>query len=232
MSEDLEAMSTNALLQRWDDPDVQGVVMHRLHREEADMLTPKSFRGGFKKLRNLACPVWRSHRDRLQTWTKNFGAGITRGHYLSGPLGCGKSHLAWAAAWELMTAGYKVSAWNVAQFVEKLLNSFHDKYHEPCAGDLIAAAQTADLLLLDDLGAEPTDAKGDAKLWVTHKFYAIANHRGENDKPILITSNLDGEALAKQMPDASGRRFIDRLFTMVEEPRMVFPKNTKSLRRR
>jgi DNA replication protein DnaC len=63
-----------------------------------------------------------------------------------------------------------------------------------------------DLLHLDDLGAEKTSA------WVLEQLYSIVNARYEAQKSILITTNLQREALAEQI----GERTVSRLEEMCE----------------
>jgi DNA replication protein DnaC len=57
------------------------------------------------------------------------------------------------------------------------------------------------LLVLDDLGAER------ATEWVAGQLYTILNHRLINNKPTIVTTNLDTEELSAQL----GQRTVERL---------------------
>lgn len=230
MTKDLTEMSNNELLHCYNDGG-QDEIVRRMRAAGAKGAVPKTFQGGFASLDEKDCLIWSAHRDRLVAWTRDFSKETQRGPYLSGPLGCGKSHLAWAVVHELKVRGFKVVGWNVSKLFNALLDSFGNKFCEPSTAEIMEGAQDADLLLLDDLGAEPADAHGNTKPWVLERLYVIGNTRLENEKPIMVTSNLNGNELKKHMPDDAGRRFIDRLTGMIELPGMAFDPKSKSMRR-
>ena len=72
------------------------------------------------------------------------------------------------------------------------------------AGKLVQAAETAPLLVLDDLGAEkPTE-------WVQEQLFIIINKRYEEMLPTLITTNCN----MAELIDRIGRRTADRILEM------------------
>ena len=63
-----------------------------------------------------------------------------------------------------------------------------------------------DLLHVDDVGAEQTSA------WVLEQLYAIVNARYEDERSVIITTNLERDELAEQI----GERTVSRLEEMCD----------------
>ncbi len=63
-----------------------------------------------------------------------------------------------------------------------------------------------DLLHLDDVGAEKTSE------WVLEQLYSIVNARYEAERSVIVTTNLERDALAEQI----GERTVSRLEEMCE----------------
>ena len=135
---------------------------------------------------------------------------------MTGPTGCGKSLLAYSVVWELVARGLHVVAWNVREFYQALMNSY-DWRTEDLEAEILESAQVAHLLLLDDFGSEPQNPQnGQIKGWALERLYTLVNHRSESLLPVLLTSNLNGTELSKQMESDMGQRIISRLQEMVE----------------
>jgi DNA replication protein DnaC len=125
----------------------------------------------------------------LKTWEKNREDG--RGLYLCGDVGTGKTHLAVAVMNELMRK--QVPALFVTVPGRDL-----DEWME--------TVKTADLLVLDDLGAEKPTA------WVQERIFVIVNHRYREALPTIFTSNIGPKDLAAQL----GERTASRIVAMTE----------------
>ena len=117
---------------------------------------------------------------------------------------------------------------------QTLLQRIRDGYNPASNSSNRAAYQQAldaEILLLDDLGAHRvTD-------WVLDTVTAIINHRYNENKPIIITTNLPlrerGDALSHKDPangkykiddslgDRIGQRAVSRLFEMCKEVRIT-----------
>lgn len=102
---------------------------------------------------------------------------------LGGSHGTGKTHLAAAIA------GYRVDAGREALFivVPDLLDRLRAAYSpssEVSYDELFESAREAELLILDDLGAQSSTA------WAQEKLYQIINERYNRRLPTVITSNL------------------------------------------
>jgi DNA replication protein DnaC len=96
----------------------------------------------------------------------------------------------------------KIRFWLVAD----LLAEFAALYYESCrkAEDLVDELKTCHLLILDDFGKEKlTDRGGEA-------LFRIINSRYENELPVWITSNFNGNELMARMGDR-GEAIVRRL---------------------
>ena len=92
---------------------------------------------------------------------------------------------------------------NVPELLERIRRSFNAPTQSENFDDL---ADTPQLLVLDDLGAEkPSD-------WVRERLYTIINRRYEHCRPTIVTSNLTIDQLAKQV----GSRVASRLCELCE----------------
>ena len=72
--------------------------------------------------------------------------------------------------------------------------------------DLLDRLTAVDLLHIDDVGAEKTSP------WVLEQLYAIVNARYEDERSIVITTNLERDELAEQINE----RTVSRLEEMCE----------------
>lgn len=116
---------------------------------------------------------------------ENFLAG--RGLILMGAVGCGKTHLGCAVLNCALEDGYRAAYWNVPQQLEMMMYGHADEAEQV---RILDKALLADVLLLDDLGAEKASA------WTQKELVVILDERYRENKPTIITSNLmltDGE---------------------------------------
>jgi DNA replication protein DnaC len=71
---------------------------------------------------------------------------------------------------------------------------------------LINKAETAPILILDDLGAEKISD------WVREQLYIIINRRYENMLPTIVTTNCTTAELVERL----GERTVSRLIEMTD----------------
>ncbi len=91
----------------------------------------------------------------------------------------------------------------------RLLAEIRSTFDDPTPGaytEFLSRLAEVDLLHLDDVGAEKTSP------WVLEQLYAIVNDRYEAERAVVITTNLDRDALAEQI----GERTVSRLEEMCE----------------
>jgi DNA replication protein DnaC len=129
-----------------------------------------------------------------------------RGLGLSGPLGIGKRRLLYLLARDLHFSGYRFRAIRAVRF-ENVLDDKFDDARKANAKTLIADLELVGVLLLLDLGMERLTPSGEAAL------HDLIETRSENRRPILWTSQFNGdELLAKfRNSQARGRATISRL---------------------
>jgi DNA replication protein DnaC len=128
-----------------------------------------------------------------------------RGLWLMGPVGTGKTTLAMLVSRAALSAGRSVAIYSLP----RLLNEIRDTYRaERSHVELLDRLTAVDLLHLDDVGAERTND------WVLEELYSIVNARYEEQRAMLITTNiLDRDALCAQI----GERTVSRLTEICEE---------------
>ena len=114
-----------------------------------------------------------------------------KGLYLYGRVkGSGKTRLAASMANALIRK-YSISAKFITtvDFFNEIRATF-DRETGICASDLIDAARQVDLLILDDIGTEKQESP-----WVNETMYAVLDHRMNQRKTTMFTSNCTIESL-------------------------------------
>jgi DNA replication protein DnaC len=128
------------------------------------------------------------------------------GLWFMGDVGTGKTSLAMLVAAKAEQASRSIAIYSVP----RLLSEIRDTYNRESGPSYMALFRklcAVDLLLLDDLGTETrTD-------WVQEQLYAIVNERWQEERSILVTSNVsDRDKLREQF----GTRTVSRLTEMCE----------------
>jgi len=128
-----------------------------------------------------------------------------RGMWFLGPVGTGKTTLAMLVSKAALNAGRSVAIYSLPKLLWKLGQAYETySGHEQLTDALIAV----DLLHIDDVGAERTNE------WVLEQLYTIVNARYEDQRSIVITTNiLDRDALCEQIT----QRTVSRLGEMCDE---------------
>jgi DNA replication protein DnaC len=147
--------------------------------------------------------VVRAVRDFTDSVGEQLGAG--RGLWFMGPVGTGKTTLAMLVSKAALEAGRSVAIYSLP----RLLNVIRDIHRaERSHIDLLDRLTAVDLLHIDDVGAERTNE------WVLEELYSIVNSRYEEQRSIVITTNIDDhDALCEQI----GARTVSRLTEMCQE---------------
>ncbi len=176
-----------------------------------------------RKARALSAVIPRRYRDAsfdrppvtdidpaVVSATRRFARSIDRkldaGHglWFMGPVGTGKTTLAMLVSKAALAAGRTVAIYSLPDLLRKIRQTFDDGSHD----DLFEQLAMVDLLHIDDIGAEQTTP------WVLEELYSIVNARYEDERSIVITTNiLDREALCAQITE----RTVSRLTEMCDE---------------
>jgi DNA replication protein DnaC len=139
-----------------------------------------------------------------------------QGLYLCGPVGTGKTHTAWMATGSWCVAAgirpyqgywaeaYQGGGWRGANVIFTRLVDLLDDFRP---GDdsvrRVRDCQRADLLVIDDLGAEK------ASEWTQERLYSVIDHRYANCLPLLVTGNLPPRQIAEQTGDRVASRLAE-----------------------
>jgi DNA replication protein DnaC len=147
--------------------------------------------------------VVRTTRDFTDSINEQLETG--RGLWFMGPVGTGKTTLAMLVSKAALGAGRSVAIYSLP----RLLNEIRDTHRaERSHIDLLDRLTAVDLLHIDDVGAERKNE------WVLEELYSIVNARYEEQRSIVITTNIDEHgALCEQI----GARTVSRLTEMCQE---------------
>lgn len=120
---------------------------------------------------------------------------------LIGPNGCGKTHLAAAIANQSLEDGALVLFATVPDLLDHLRGAFAPSSTE-VYDQLFARMREAEVLVLDDLGAQQSSP------WANEKLFQLLNYRYNSRFPTVITANSRGlqgidERIRSRLTDAS-----------------------------
>ncbi len=128
----------------------------------------------------------------------NLDAG--RGLWLFGDVGTGKTTLAMLVSRAALEAQRSVAIYSLPRLLAEIRTTF-DPDGDRSYTELLDRLAAVDLLHIDDVGAERTSP------WVLEQLYAMINARYEEQRSIVITTNLERDALGEQI----GERTVSRL---------------------
>ena len=160
-----------------------------------------------KSVRNAKMSeIYTNDKNRIELikWVTNFIKEYKKGNtfkglYLSGNFGSGKSYIVSATLNELVSSGYNAALIYYPEFLRILKASFKTDFDEQ-----FDYARKADLLLLDDIGAENMTA------WARDEILGpILQYRMDNKLATFFTSNLTIEELEIHLSE--GKDSIDKL---------------------
>jgi len=132
-----------------------------------------------------------------------------KGLFFIGPPGIGKSHLAVAVLKQVIREkGARGLFYDVRELL-KIIRSTYDPVHRTTEFEVLQPVMTADLLVLDDLGAEKPSE------WVDETLNLIVNHRYSERRATIFTSNYDIGDLSD--PDSLQVRVGLRMYSRMHE---------------
>ncbi len=163
---------------------------------------PRHYRGvSFERppvpeIARVAPDVVQEVRRYVREIDANLDAG--RGLWLMGDVGTGKTTLAMIVSKAAIDAGRSVAIYSLPRLLNLIRAAIETE-----AGMIGFLEQLAavDLLHIDDLGAENTTE------WVLEQLYSIVNSRYEDERAMIVTTNLRYDELIEQL----GERTVSRL---------------------
>lgn len=137
-----------------------------------------------------------------------------RGIYIHGPVGTGKTHVAYAIAKEIfktvqkdeegdvLAEGVSLGTFVNASELFAEMRRDMDKDFANKTEPLQALMETRRVIIIDDIGAEKPSE------WVSEQFYLLLNHRYNEVLPVIFTSNLSPAQLEERLGDRTVSRIV------------------------
>ncbi|MEG0078805.1 ATP-binding protein [Enterococcus sp.] len=178
--------------------------------ENKSVVTDKElFKSSFKNFK-IVDQETKVAKEKVKSFLNSILLGKPTHLILTGKSGSGKSHLAMATAKHFIyQSGYskKVLFINYRELLEQMKFAFVDeKARREIQGDLMKEIKRADLVILDDLGAElGGSSAGNSTNYNNDVLYSILEAR--QNAATVFTTNLDNEELRKSY----GNRIFSRL---------------------
>ncbi len=134
-----------------------------------------------------------------------------RGIWLMGDVGTGKTSLAMLISKAALERGRSVAIYSLPKLLYELRKTYDDSSEMTYLG-LVESLASVDLLHIDDVGAERSNE------WVLEQLYTIINARYEEERSVIITTNLEPAELEQQITE----RTVSRLTEMCGDPLALF----------
>jgi len=162
---------------------------------------PKRYRGvSFERqpVADMDPYVVQRVRQFVRRIEKNLEEG--RGLWFFGDVGTGKTSLAMIVSKAALEAGRSVAIYSVPRLLADIKETYEADADRSYA-ELFRRLCEVDLLHLDDLGAEKRTE------WVLEQLYSIVNERWQNERSIVVTTNL----VLDDLRDQIGFRTVSRI---------------------
>jgi DNA replication protein DnaC len=184
------------------DCDCRAGRISRLRTAGMEGRVPKRYRGvsfdrpPVPEIARVAPEQVQAVRRYVRDIDANLDAG--RGLWLMGDVGTGKTTLAMIVSKAALDAGRSVAIYSLPRLLNLVRGAIESEAGMVGFLERLAAV---DLLHIDDLGVENTTE------WVLEQLYSIINTRYEDERAMIVTTNLRYEELIAQL----GERTVSRL---------------------
>jgi DNA replication protein DnaC len=183
----------------------------RVERRRARCLSaviPRKYRGvSFDRppVSDLPAPQVQVVKRYVRDIDENLDGG--RGLWFYGSVGTGKTTLAMLVSRSALDAGRSVAIYSLPRLLAEIRATF-EADSEGSYVDFLDRLALVDLLHIDDVGAERTSD------WVLEQLYAIVNARYEDERSVIITTNLERDQLVEQIRERTVSR-LEEMCTLV-----------------
>ena len=130
-----------------------------------------------------------------------------QGLWLFGDTGTGKTTLAMLVSKAATELGHSVAIYSLPKLLARIRRTYDGEVNGDSYGVFFERLTSVDLLHIDDFGAEKRSD------WVLEQLYALVNERYEDERSIMLTTNLNVDKLEEQI----GRRTVSRLTETCEQ---------------
>ncbi|WP_299231682.1 ATP-binding protein [uncultured Halomonas sp.] len=176
----------------------------RLEKLREGSLIPRRFQG-----RSLEGFNTDGRRDKAfaltacQRYVERFADRLEQGGgmVLTGSVGAGKSHLAYAIGNALLDRGYRVMGIDVYELIDLIKERAFSQKGGSEREAIKAFVAGLDLLILDEIGAQLGTE------WERLMLFKIINERYKQMLPTILISNIDAAGLGEYL----GERIVDRM---------------------
>jgi DNA replication protein DnaC len=135
----------------------------------------------------------------------NLRAG--NGLWLFGDTGTGKTTIAMLVSKAALEEGRSVGIYSLPKLLARIRRTYGAETNGDSYSAFFERLTSVDLLHIDDFGAEKRSD------WVLEQLYALVNERYEDERSIMLTTNLTMDKLEDQI----GRRTVSRLTEICEQ---------------
>jgi DNA replication protein DnaC len=139
----------------------------------------------------------------VREYCDDIGEQLAEGNgvWLQGDVGTGKTSLAMLISKTALEAGFSVAIYSMPRLLARIRRTYDADSGEEGYLSFFDRLTSVDLLHIDDLGAEKrTD-------WVLEQLYAIVDRRYEEQRAMVVTTNMETPDLKEQI----GERTVSRL---------------------
>jgi DNA replication protein DnaC len=176
-----------------------------------------------------------------QAFVRDYPGAAEKGLLLMGPSGVGKTHLAVAALKELIKRGHAGLFCDYRELLKEIQASYNPASESTEMG-ILEPIRTAEILVLDDLGASKPSA------WVLDIIGLVLNARYNEKRVSILTTNYSDETAGNAEPPAKlpggqrvsvkedtladriGTRMRSRLFEMCRTVEVLAPDFRREVR--
>ncbi len=146
-----------------------------------------------------------------QGFVRDYPGSAEKGLLLMGPSGVGKTHLGVAALKELVKRGHAGLFCDYRELLKEIQASYNPASESTEMG-ILEPIRTAEILVLDDLGASKPSA------WVLDIIGLVLNARYNEKRVTILTTNYFDEAAASNEParDPGGKRMVVKEDTLAD----------------
>ncbi len=146
---------------------------------------------------------------KVSTFIDNLDSNLGKGQglWLFGDTGTGKTTLAMLVSKAATEMGHSVAIYSLPKLLARIRRTYDEEVNGDSYGAFFERLTSVDLLHIDDFGAEKRSD------WVLEQLYALVNERYEDERSIMLTTNLTVDKLEDQI----GARTVSRLTETCEQ---------------